>query len=592
MLPSYQSVPSKTSREPWLSTTVHTWVEGPDGPIEDDRSRQSWYSRRVLDWWLWELSACVLSPLALVASIAILAAYSGGRAPELPKNFTLNAIISILTNVVKASILFVVAASISQLKWLWLKDTRSLQDLQVFDDASRGPLGALYIIFFLRGRHLASLGALITILTLVLDPFMQQIIVYPVGVVYRESGEASVARTDNVTYAAQGQKGRRMDSVLDQGIMNAIYNGDSAPTLKPSCPTGNCTWPIFHSIGVCSRCIDMADKVTLEGACTPGDFLEMEKNCTISFQHGVPIVNPYDGVGAASYIAWLLNYKPDHGNTFSAVTKQIKGNFAGLDNPLFALGWVEIDYSTLKNTTPIARAMECMVTYCLERHNVSVQAGVSIKSTEPVHLASMDQLSGWDITETLLPADEMVRVINFVVDSNAGHALWKRLILNLLGNATTWPVSTEYFIPSNTFIGIARTIDDKMHMIETVARSLTDSILQPSNQTMTGVVGVPEQFIHVRWGWIALPTFIVLTTMLFLFLVMLGTKAHDVEVWKSSSLALLYHGLEKPNEDNAHFSRVSDMTQHAANVRVRLATSEADTWELQVDEGDDVNRRG
>lgn len=434
---------------------------------------------------------------------------------------------------------------------------------------------------------------------------MQQLIIYPVRVVYRESGEASVLHTTNVTYATQGRtsifvtsassnlmlmvivpqglNGLSMGTVLERGVMNAIYNGDSAPKLEPSCPTGNCTWPIFHSIGVCTRCVDMADKVKLEGACTPGDFLEMKKNCTISFQHGVPIVNPYDGVGSASYIAWLLNYKPDDHNTFSAGTPQIDGNFAGINNPLFALGWLEIDYSSLTNTTPVSRAMECMFTYCLERYNVSVEAGASTIKTEPVHIASMQQLSGWNVTAPLLPAKDKERIATFVVDDNASHALWKGLILNLLGNATTWVESTEFFIPSNTFIGIARTIEDKVHMIETIARSLTYSILLPSEQKVTGLVGVPEQFIHVRWGWIALPTFIVLLTILFLCLVMLCTKRHNVEIWKSSSLALLYHGLEKPVEENVRFSRVSDMIHNAANVRSRLATSGGDTWGLQAD---------
>lgn len=34
---------------------------------------------------------------------------------------------------------------------------------------------------------------------------MQQLIVYPVRLVYRESGKASILRTDNVSYAAQGK---------------------------------------------------------------------------------------------------------------------------------------------------------------------------------------------------------------------------------------------------------------------------------------------------------------------------------------------------------------------------------------------------
>lgn len=49
-------------------------------------------------------------------------------------------------------------------------------DLQIFDDASRGPLGALSLILRIRwGAMLASLGALLTILALAQDAFYQQI---------------------------------------------------------------------------------------------------------------------------------------------------------------------------------------------------------------------------------------------------------------------------------------------------------------------------------------------------------------------------------------------------------------------------------
>ncbi|KKZ64651.1 hypothetical protein EMCG_09433 [[Emmonsia] crescens] len=151
MSPSYQSLHSSSVR--------NDWVEGPGASHGDihghvtssDRPRQNWYLRLVLDWWLWEIGACVISLLALAAAITVLATYSGAMVPQLPKYLTLNTIISILTNIVKVSVLVAVAASISQLKWLWLKDMRPLQDLQIFDDASRGPLGSLYMVFYLRG---------------------------------------------------------------------------------------------------------------------------------------------------------------------------------------------------------------------------------------------------------------------------------------------------------------------------------------------------------------------------------------------------------------------------------------------------------
>ncbi|QSS63653.1 hypothetical protein I7I51_00712 [Histoplasma capsulatum] len=335
---SYQPLQGKTSRE-----AVNATAEEPDTSSEDilanatfnDRRRRNWYYRLVLDWWLWEIGACALSLLALATTIAVLVVYSEKNVPELPEYITLNAIISVLTNAIKMPVLGVIAACISQLKWLWLKDMRRVEDLQIFDDASRGPLGSLNMLSHLRGCHLASLGEVVTILTVALEPFMQQLVIYPVRLVYRESGKASTLRADNVSYAAQG--------------------------------------------------------------------------------------------------------------------------------------WLEIDYSSLTNTTPISRAMECMFTYCLQRYNVSVESGVSTIKTDPVHLASMNQLSGWNVTAPLLPDKDKEGTTTFVVDDIAGHSLWKRLILNLVGNATTWVQSTEYFIPSNTFIGTSRTVDDKVHMMESIA---------------------------------------------------------------------------------------------------------------------------
>jgi len=54
-----------------------------------------------------------------------------------------------------------------------------LEDLSKYDQATRGPLGALILLWRLRQRHpLSSAGALITLLILVVDPFTQQIIHY------------------------------------------------------------------------------------------------------------------------------------------------------------------------------------------------------------------------------------------------------------------------------------------------------------------------------------------------------------------------------------------------------------------------------
>jgi hypothetical protein len=51
--------------------------------------------------------------------------------------------------------LLAVSAAISQFKWLEYQGSgkaRSLQDIQVYDSASRGPWGALEMLLYSRGR--------------------------------------------------------------------------------------------------------------------------------------------------------------------------------------------------------------------------------------------------------------------------------------------------------------------------------------------------------------------------------------------------------------------------------------------------------
>ena len=53
-------------------------------------------------------------------------------------------------------------------------------------------------------------------------------------------------------------------------ITNAILNSTSIVETKPSCPTGNCTFPVFSSLGFCSNCVDIAQFMQQNSKCTMG----------------------------------------------------------------------------------------------------------------------------------------------------------------------------------------------------------------------------------------------------------------------------------------------------------------------------------
>jgi hypothetical protein len=88
----------------------------------------------------------------LIAVVVVVDAYDGERIPELVSGLTINAIISVLSTASRASLIFVVSATMGQLKWCWLRRSgRRIQDIQAMDDASRGPMGAFGVLVFWTG---------------------------------------------------------------------------------------------------------------------------------------------------------------------------------------------------------------------------------------------------------------------------------------------------------------------------------------------------------------------------------------------------------------------------------------------------------
>jgi len=114
-----------------------------------------------VDSWLWEIMAAFLSVASLLA-LAFMLGYINER-PQTSWEFRLtpNTVISLLSTTARSSVLVVISGVIGQEKWLWFglgrikeyrKGTR-LIDLQTFDDASRGPLGSVGLIYLTKMRY-------------------------------------------------------------------------------------------------------------------------------------------------------------------------------------------------------------------------------------------------------------------------------------------------------------------------------------------------------------------------------------------------------------------------------------------------------
>ncbi|KAF2656357.1 hypothetical protein K491DRAFT_715432 [Lophiostoma macrostomum CBS 122681] len=209
-------------------------------------------------WWLETASA--LAALCFVGAIIGVLIYVDGK-PS--KDFQLvkpNTLVAIFSNLFKALLLFPLAECMGQLKWLYFEKTRPLSQLQRFDAASRGPMGAALMLWDTKGRALvASLGALVTILLLAFEPFAQRVIAFPLRFEYQNSTGTLYTSTKWVAWYSSEKETFFAPTALvyvplKTGIMSALSNQPYTSAPNYYCPSPQCDIDNVNVLGVCSRC--------------------------------------------------------------------------------------------------------------------------------------------------------------------------------------------------------------------------------------------------------------------------------------------------------------------------------------------------
>ena len=125
------------------------------GPVIKDsrytRATNLW-SRLETDWWIKEISAMVISILSLLCIVVILRIYEGRPLPDWPLSITINSLVSIFSTVMGMTLLVPLEQCIGQAKWHWFQDYRPLVDMETYDRGSRGPWGALKMLWDIRWK--------------------------------------------------------------------------------------------------------------------------------------------------------------------------------------------------------------------------------------------------------------------------------------------------------------------------------------------------------------------------------------------------------------------------------------------------------
>ena len=112
----------------------------------------SLWSRLKTDWWIKEISAMLISILSLLCIVVILRIHEGRRLPDWPFSITINSLVSIFSTIMGMTILVPLEQCISQAKWHWFQEYHPLADMDMYDQGSRGPWGALRMLWGIRWK--------------------------------------------------------------------------------------------------------------------------------------------------------------------------------------------------------------------------------------------------------------------------------------------------------------------------------------------------------------------------------------------------------------------------------------------------------
>ncbi|KGO74829.1 Protein of unknown function DUF3176 [Penicillium italicum] len=487
--------------------------------------------------WTLEILSCLVSALFLVAIILVLYEFDGKPVPDWPYGITLNALVSVLSTVMKACMAFIVCEGLSQLKWSWFSNSNKLSDLALLDAASRGTAGAFIALLRFVPRHLVTFGCVILVLAAATDPFIQQVIAIQERSL-QAAGRSSIQVCNASLYTDYGMGAGPGLNKVPLSTMGAIYSGlfqEQSPSGKNAimeCATGNCTFSPYQSLSFCSRCSNITDSLSMSKKLT-GSYYSYNYNLPNGFSFNTAI-NTNTMINTTTYqplikldttdLAVILN--------FTAITASGYG------------------------TPPDVSATECTLYYCIDTYHAAVNNGVFTETviSQDGKSNSTSDYSAFGKNVAITPdtcyvngtrrENKATPECTYEVNYLSTLAMSNSVSPLLIGEGSR-PMSNRPSWSSDTTEAIYGTYGNYSD-IDSVFKSLVSSLAiharsKVCNSLKEGTAWKTESYVHVRWPWMIFPIVLVLLSFLFLIITVFHTRRQYI--WKSSPLALLFSEL-------------------------------------------------
>ena len=428
-------------------------------------------------------------------------------------------------------------------------------------------------------RHVSSLGALITVLALGIDPFAQQVASYQLE---------KFASSQNSTLPVRFYFPYDLDASFRDAAYAGLF-GSGQNTLNPHCPSGNCTWAPYQTLALCSQCVDVTslikysdpyvDQWSYFPSLPNGLSLQISNDVASSMSGTLPPMM-LDKVGYAIVNFSLL----DIGGPWAAECSLywcVNTYTATLNNGKFA---ERLESSWYNATSSLAFVNTPSEDW--SNQNLNLDIGKYYNTTPPTGGVKSQPSLNMSVDGMVDDSLEIDRRKDFLVSNTPEIQNWLGSLLS--GNVTASRIPStvvadlfnndyEGRSPKNSISGFQDTFDQLAQSLTTWMRtsqgSASDSDLMGQ---AVGVIWTSETIVKVRWAWLALPCVLLAGTLVFLGFTIIGTRKQQMGIWKSSSLALLFHGLEERSaEDMEDLGHVAGMEEKSGR-----------TWVRSVDKGE------
>ncbi|TGJ83768.1 hypothetical protein E0Z10_g5008 [Xylaria hypoxylon] len=148
----YYSEEAQNSSQALRPVSITSKEECDDGP-PDDHIEAHKGMRLIPSGWSLEIAGLFLTLAAFISLLAVLKRVDNRPLSTWQFLFSVNTVISTLSIIMKTPLAFAIGSCLGQGKWSWFtKRSGPLSGFVTFDDASRGPLGCVALLWWLKSR--------------------------------------------------------------------------------------------------------------------------------------------------------------------------------------------------------------------------------------------------------------------------------------------------------------------------------------------------------------------------------------------------------------------------------------------------------